>query len=399
MTFHQRNTRLLLIGDGLSAFGTWIDFIAILTLAAYQFNVSPYEMAWVSAAGLLPGILMGPWVGRCCDGQHTQAWLLSSIAGRMAATAALLLNQDFALFLALISLRSVFASVAPPAINVLAVRLVALPNRPQFFSVLNVLNNSAKVLAPGIGTVSSSISGEALALAASLLFSATSWVVFAMLRAGGDATAAAPTAATSPAATTAEVDTTSTRLLPLLWVAATCAFFIFMTNNLVPLLLKDAGFDKALLGLLVGASGAGNIVSGLWLARRGATTALRGALPELMWPATAQALGFGAIGLVLWLSPKGAAGLLCAIFFLIGMCSARYAIALSVFVATHHASAPGRIWGVLGSWQNTMILLAPMVGAWVLGSWGAGALFAVATGTALVSFALLTCVQQRLKLQ
>ena len=38
----NRNGLLLLAGDGLSAFGTWIDFLAILTLAAYQFHVSPY---------------------------------------------------------------------------------------------------------------------------------------------------------------------------------------------------------------------------------------------------------------------------------------------------------------------------------------------------------------------
>ena len=40
-----RNATLLLIGDGFSAFGGWIDFLAILALAAWQFQVSPLQMA------------------------------------------------------------------------------------------------------------------------------------------------------------------------------------------------------------------------------------------------------------------------------------------------------------------------------------------------------------------
>lgn len=61
------NAIRVLAGDGLSAFGAWIDFLAILTLAAWQFQVSPLQMAAVSAAGLLPGILAGPALGRWCD--------------------------------------------------------------------------------------------------------------------------------------------------------------------------------------------------------------------------------------------------------------------------------------------------------------------------------------------
>jgi hypothetical protein len=56
----NRNGLLLLAGDGFSAFGTWIDSFDILTIAAYQFQVTPYQVAVVSAAGLLPGILAGP---------------------------------------------------------------------------------------------------------------------------------------------------------------------------------------------------------------------------------------------------------------------------------------------------------------------------------------------------
>ncbi len=178
----NRNATLVLAGDGLSAFGGWIDFLAILTLATFQFQVSPYQMALVSALGLLPGIVLGPLIGRLCDRGEPKRLLLASINARAGTTAAILFCGDFVVFAALVALRSVFTTVAPTAINVLAVRAVEPDGRPRFFAILNVLNNSAKVLAPMIGTVASSLTSEAVALAASLVFSGAAFVVFAFVR-------------------------------------------------------------------------------------------------------------------------------------------------------------------------------------------------------------------------
>ncbi len=380
----NRSAILLLAGDGLSAFGSWVDFLAILTLAAYQFHVSPYEMAAVSAAGLLPGILAAPAIGRWCDRANPQRILLLSIMARVATTGAILFCRDYAVFIALVGLRSVFAMVAPPAINVMAVRCVATAERPRFYSMLNVLNSTAKVLAPAIGTVSSSLTSEAMVLGMSLVLSAASACAFAFIRL---------TPATKPSAARAEPESIAPPdLLPLIWIAATCAFFIFMVNNLVPLVLAQSGFDKSLLGLLVSSSGAGNILSGLWLARRPASSAAPAGVVAgvggLMRPAMLQALGFGVIAGLLWLRPGPVALLLPLSFFVIGSFSARYAIALNVHVSRHHAASIGHTWGVLQAWQNAMIFGAPLVGAFVLDTLGPAPLFAFATGSALLSFAL-----------
>ena len=76
-------------------------------------------------------------------------------------------------------------------------------------------------------------------------------------------------------------------------------------------------------------------------------------------------------------------------FFIIGIFSARLAIAMNVHGATHHATRVGQVWGVVGSWQSTMILLAPLLGAVVLDLWGPAMLFAFAAGSAAVSLGLL----------
>lgn len=378
---NKHNGPLLLAGDGFSAFGTWIDFLAILTLAAYQFNVSPYEMAIVSAAGLLPGILMSSTIGKLCDRGDPKKLLLLSIVGRVAATAAILFCDAFLPFLALVAFRSVFANVAPPAINVLAVRSVETTHLTKFYSILNILNNSAKVLAPAIGTISSSLSSETVALVMSLIFSSASFIAFSFIAVPVNKSCSQE----GPQPTEVK---RAISVIPLVWIAATYAFFVFMVNNLVPLILQKSGFDKSLLGVLVSCSGAGNILSGLWLAKKSESISMKGEMSELTLPAMLQAFGFGAIGVLIWRYHDKGVILLPLIFFVIGTFSARYAIALNVHISKHYIDSVGSVSGTLQAWQNSMLLIAPMIGAVVLDRMGVPALFAFAAGSAVISFSV-----------
>lgn len=390
----QSASTWLLVGDGLSAFGTWIDFIAILTLSAYEYRVSSVEMAIVSAAMLLPGILLAPRIGRLCDEKDPRRLLLLSIALRVACTAGVLLLHDFRLFLLLIALRSVFAGVAPPAINVIANRCIEQHALPRFYSVLNVLNSSAKIVAPALGTISSSLSSEALALVVSAVFSGASYAVFALAETRPCAVPAHDEQARGSG--DAHAKASLRELLPLLWIAGTCAFCVFMVNSLVPVVLQRSGFDKSLLGILISGSGAGNILSGLWLAKRsagGQASPLKGRPADVLAPALLQAVGFVAIALLLRAPLPHKAFMLPLLFFAIGTASARYAIALNVYLSTHHARNIGAASGAVQSVQNVMILLAPMCGALVLDAAGGAALFAAAAGAALMSYALFGALQ------
>lgn len=377
-------TLFLLVGDGLSAFGTWIDFLAILTLAAYQFHVTPYQMALVSAVGLLPGILAASSIGKRCDRGNPKHLLLLSIVFRVVATGGILFCSEFALFLVLVGVRSVFTTVAGPAINVMAMRTIEATERTKFYSLLNVLNSTAKVIAPAIGTVSSSLATETFALLMSAAFSAAAFVAFAFVR------LKPLTVEEQPAGPQERVAAAVPNLLPLVWVAATYAFAVFMVNNLVPLVLQQAGLDKSLLGVLVSCSGAGNILSGLWLARRSAGALLKGKVSEVIAPALWQSAGFGVIGVVLWApTPFVSAHItyvLALMFFAIGTVSARFAIALNVYMSSHYAASIGRVSGVVQAWQSGMIFVAPMVGAVVLDRLGGPALFWFATSSAVISF-------------
>jgi MFS transporter, DHA1 family, staphyloferrin B biosynthesis exporter len=66
------------------------------------------------------------------------------------------------------------------------------------------------------------------------------------------------------------------------------------------------------------------------------------------------------------------------VFFAIGLASARFAIALNVRLAAHHAAAMGSASARLQACQNAMILVAPVLGASLLERGGGVLLFAAA---------------------
>lgn len=378
----NKNYRNLLIGDGLSAFGSWIDFLAILTMAAYFYKVNAFEMAAVSAAALLPGILLAKRIGRAVDGTNPKTLLQLSIGGRLLMTAAIVFSANLYLFLVFVAIRSIFTSVAPPAINVLAVRTIEPDERPRFYSVLNVINNSAKVIAPAIGTVTSSLSSEVFALLLSGLCSLLAMLFFGRL-------AVQPTTARSMPNHVKSSWIDQPNFFPFAYVAASYAFFVFMVNNLVPLALQQSGFDKALLGILISCSGAGNILTGIWLAKRSKEATITPQLISVALPASLQAIGFGCIGVVLALAPNLHQVLLPICFFIIGTFSARFAIQCNVYMSTHFASNIGAVSAAVQGFQNAMILIAPMVGAVVLENAGPSNLFLFAAALGLASYGLL----------
>ena len=114
----------------------------------------------------MPGSLAGLALGRWCDTDDIRPILQGFIALRLWATGAILFCQDcllfvlfvlfvlYVLYVLSVGLRSVIASVAAPAINVQAMRVTRLNEQPRFYALLNVIKNSAKVLAPALVAVS-----------------------------------------------------------------------------------------------------------------------------------------------------------------------------------------------------------------------------------------------------
>jgi MFS family permease len=404
--------RCLLLADGLALFGNWIDFLALLTLAAYQQQVSASFMALLSASLVLPGMLASRWLGRCCDRGWAGPGWLASLLGRSALTMgliALIAQPSWAWLLALAAGRSVLGAMTAPAVQVLAVqvlaaRLTPADTRNAFYAQLSMVGSAAKVLAPLLGAGLASRLGEATALWASvacaLAAAVALWPVLPALRqrpgrAGEGAKSATPAPASEQSA-----PPTLRSLLPLLSLAAGYAAAAFMAGNLLPLVLQRQGLDKALLGSLVASGGLGNLLAGLLIARSGLAARLRGRQREVLVPMLAQMGCFGLFALVLLATPPAQwVWWLPAAFFCSGLCSASFAIALNICMSRQHGRCLGQATAAMQAAQQLMVLLAPLAGAWVLDRHGGAALFAAAallgSGWALVHLGARQLAAQR----
>jgi MFS transporter, DHA1 family, staphyloferrin B biosynthesis exporter len=379
-----RLTRRLLLADGLALFGHWIDFLAILTLAAYQQQASASFMALLSASLVLPGMLASPWLGRCCDRGWAGPGWLASLLGRTALTLALiaLIGQpSWHGLLALAAGRSMLGAMTAPAVQVLAVKLTPADGRQAFYAQLSMVGSAAKVLAPLLGAGVASRLGEATALWASVACSlAAAVALWPVLSAMHQRPAGRPNAATQgPGSEAAPPPARLSSLLPLLSLAAGFAAAVFMAGNLLPLVLQRQGLDKALLGSLVASGGVGNLLAGLLISRSGLAARLRGRQREVLVPMLAQMGCFGLFAAVLLATPPAQwAWLLPAAFFCSGLCSASFAIALNIYMSRQHGHAMGQATAAMQAAQQLMVLLAPLAGAWVLDRHGGAALFAAA---------------------
>ncbi|WP_350306319.1 MFS transporter [Photorhabdus viridis] len=378
----------ILFGYCTSSLGSWIDFITILTLSAYQFNASPYEMAVISALSLLPGIILTKNLGQLLESGSVILILILSLLLRIGATVGIILSQSIEIFIIFVALRSVFNSVMQPAINVLSIQMLKGENSTKFYSLMNMINNISKLIVPILGAVSSSVIGERAILLVSIGFTSISLLSFLLHHKNSEISIDKKNAEKILPEGNFLKNKPNT-MLPLLWCVATYFFFVFMLNNQMAIILMYLQFDKAALGMLMSCSAAGNILSGIMTAKFSIKYPITGKLSELMIPGASTAVGFGLIGITLNLPQSFSLYILLLVFFSVGIFSARFAIASNVFVSLNYSQFSGIASVRLQSIQNISILIAPLAGAYILSIAGAKTLFFISSILGLVSFLFL----------
>jgi MFS family permease len=369
-------------------FGSWIDFLAILTLSAYQMHVTPYQMVIVSVANLLPGILLTLPIGRFCDKNNVASILGISLLFRVCATVGLVLVDSFAGFILFISLRSAFNAVSIPAINVISSRLVAADETTRHYSILNLIANTAKILAPSIGVVASSLAGEKIALLFSAGLTGVAFFVMVGLKVPAQVILTTPVEKIQRKLREYWQDRNK-EVSFLLWCVAAYSFFIFMTNNHLPLVLSQLHFDKTVLGLLISCSGAGNIALGIFKATRSKNnTSL--SVRHIIYSAAGAAVCFCFIGITLSLATDFAIITTGILFFFLGASTASFSISSNVFIVRNFPAKIASLSSMTQAIQNFMALLAPILGAYLLAQYGPMILYFSAGVFGIFCFFILT---------
>jgi MFS family permease len=372
---------LFLTGSFFASFGGWINFLAILNIATFRFNANPFDLVILSAALLVPPILLTRIISRVCERYAATRVLVTALALTLCTTAALLWAGSFVAFLLVVALKSAALGFTDPAETVYVTTGVEEAQQSRAFRLLNLAQSMAKICAPAAGGVVGAWAGDNRTMLVSLVFIAAAIVM--MLASASHAKALAA-ASTEKAAARARF---GGPIMPLLLCVSIYFALAAAVNNQFPLMLRNQGFDKSVLGILVSCSALGGVLGSLLPMRRDAKQAGLGAL---LTPAFASCVLFIAVGGIFRLPLRPAELMLAAAFFATGFAGARFRVECRLFIARRLADQVASASAALQSAGMCMQFVAPCIGAVltsllstshvfiVLGSFSAACLVAVA---------------------
>jgi predicted MFS family arabinose efflux permease len=140
-----------LVGEALSAIGSWATIIAIWVYAAYQYDASAGDVALFGLAFVLPGIVLGPVTGLVIDRIGPRATLAAAKVVGVAASLALLGAHSFHTLALLSALHGASMAFSLPALQSMPPRLVAERHLARTNALVSLTDELAIVLGPAAG--------------------------------------------------------------------------------------------------------------------------------------------------------------------------------------------------------------------------------------------------------
>ena len=353
----NRRLYMFLIGSFFASFGGWINFLAILNIATFQFNATPFDLVILSAALLVPPILLTRIISRVCSRYASTRILVGALAITLGTTAALLWVGHFIAFLLVVALKSAALGFTDPSETVYVTSSVDTAQQGRAFRLLSLAQSMAKICAPAAGGIVGAWAGDNHTMLVSIVFIAAAVVM--MLVATPAAKAMLPIAAIPEghAATSARL---TGAILPLLLCVGIYFALAAAVNNQFPLMLRNQGFDKSVLGIVVSCAALGGVLGSLLPTGRNAG---RAGLGALLAPAFVSCAVFVAIGGIFRLPLRPAGWLLALAFFATGLMGARFRVECRLFIARRLADQVASASAALQSAGMFVQFVAPCVGA------------------------------------
>ena len=142
---------IFLVGEALSAIGSWATIIAIWVYAAYQYDASAADVALFGLAFVLPGIVLGPITGLVIDRIGPRPTLAAAKVVGVAASLALLGADDFRTLAFISALHGASMAFSLPALQSMPPRLVAPQHLARTNALVSLTDELAIVLGPAAG--------------------------------------------------------------------------------------------------------------------------------------------------------------------------------------------------------------------------------------------------------
>jgi predicted MFS family arabinose efflux permease len=353
----NRRFYTFLTGSFFASFGGWINFLAILNIATYRFNATPFDLVILSAALLVPPVLLTRTISRVCGRYASTRVLVVALTLTLGTTAALLWVGNFVAFLLVVALKSAALGFTDPSETLYVTTCVDEAQQSRAFRLLSLVRSVAKICAPAAGSIVGAWAGENHTMVASIVLIAAAVVLMLASAPNGKAASSVPAA---PDEQDAPRTPFSGTIVPLLLCVGIYFALGAAVNNQFPLMLKNHGFDKSVLGIVVSCSALGGVLGSLLPMGRNARQAGLGAL---LAPAFVTCAVFVAIGGIFRL-PLHPAGLMLAIaFFATGLVGARFRVECRLFIARRLADQVAGASTALQSAGMCMQFIAPCFGA------------------------------------
>lgn len=358
-----------LAGSLLASFGGWINFLTILSMATWRFAATPFDLVLLSAALLLPSVLLTRMIDRLVTHYPAQRVIVMALGVTFCTTAALMHAGNLVVFLAIVGLKSAALGFLDPAEMRYVTSTLNGPQQGDAFRLLSMAQSIAKIAAPAAGAAYAAWSGNDHTMQLSMFLIAAAMGLMSLSASSNQIETAS--ANTHPVSVKTRLDGP---LLPLLCCMVLTVVMSSAINNQFPLMLRERGFDASLLGVLVSCAALGG-VSGSLLPLREQTDG--SGLGSVLAPAILSAVVFIVIGAVFRLPLHPARFLLGASFLATGLLGARLRIRCRLYLARHRANNVAGASAALQSGTLLAQFLAPCGGALLTTYLTAGNVFVI----------------------
>lgn len=170
--------RKLFSAYGISSFGGWFDYIAIMAIVTFEWKSSPLLIALLPISYALPGILLGQVAGVLADCWDKRKVMLASNLLRALFTFSLLFASGVWILYGILLMRATLEVINLPAEQAMTRQIVSDDQLLQATSLNTLIFQLAKIIGPLLGasllSVTSSqiclvVNGSCLLLACCLL--------------------------------------------------------------------------------------------------------------------------------------------------------------------------------------------------------------------------------------
>ena len=388
VALRNRNFRLLLSGQAVSDIGDWLDFVGLITLVVYTWEMGAAALAGISIAVALPRIVIGPFAGVWVDRWPQKTIMVATDVARAFTVFALVFAPNLATVLALVVVKNAFSTFFNPARQAAIRATVPEEDLLAANSASQASFQLGKVIGPTIGglIVAATSPDTVFAIdAVTFLVSAAFLIQLPHLGKARKGAEEAEEEEEGPSFWTEFREGVAyivhRRTLTLAIGSMSAALFmIFIIDSIGVLVLKELGVSEGLFGLAVGSIGLGTVLGALAVGQYGKKVhpfRIMGG-GQILSGSMVAFLGLAVIADV------GGHGLQwVAVYMAIGFAAAAIFVPYGyVLQVETRQELMGRVFATADGVETGFQLVAPALGAALSEVWGVGPVFGVA-GVAL----------------